>query len=80
VGLLLSVNRTHAGGPLAVRVQSNATADPVGATIVVDGEPVGTTGSDGRLWTLAPRETFTVTASTGDRNVTVGPLLPSAVA
>ena len=79
-GLLLSVNRTHAGGPLSVRVQSNATADPVGAAVSVNGEPVGTTGPDGRLWTLAPREAFTVTASTGDRNVTVGPLLPSGVA
>jgi hypothetical protein len=38
---------------------------------------VGPTGQDGRLWTVAPREAFTVTARAGGRNVTVGPLLPS---
>jgi hypothetical protein len=76
-GLYLGVNRTHAGGPVSVRVLSNDTGEPVDATVSIDGEPVGTTGSDGRLWTVAPREAFTVTVRTGGRNVTVGPLLPS---
>jgi hypothetical protein len=77
-GLELAVNRTHAGGPISIRVRENVTGVPASATVSVDGEPVGVTGSDGRLWTIAPRESFTVTATTGDRNVTVGPLLPDA--
>ncbi|PSQ09432.1 hypothetical protein BRC93_12785 [Halobacteriales archaeon QS_5_70_15] len=76
-GLYLAVNRTHPGGPVSVRVRSNATGDPVDATVSVDGEPVGRTGSDGRFWTVASREAFTVTATAGDRNVTVGPMLPA---
>lgn len=76
-GLRVEVNRTHVGGPLSVRVTENATGTPVAARVSLDGEPVGTTGADGLLWTVAPRESFTVTASAGDRNVTVGPMLPS---
>jgi hypothetical protein len=77
-GLRVEVNRTHVGGPVSVRVTENTTDAPVAAQVYVDGEPVGTTGADGLLWTVAPRESFTVTASTGDRNVTVGPMFPYA--
>jgi len=76
-GLSIEVNRTRAGGPVSVLVRSNDTGDPVAATVSIDGEVVGPTGQDGRLWTVAPREAFTVTARAGGRNVTVGPLLPS---
>ena len=77
-GIHLAVNRTHAGGPLSVHARSNVTGEPVEATVFVDGEPVGTSGSDGRFWTVAPREAFTVTVRSEGHNVTVGPLLPSA--
>ncbi|MFC7155859.1 hypothetical protein ACFQPA_10370 [Halomarina halobia] len=50
--LNLTVGQTHAGGPLLVRLE-NATGAPVNATVSVDGDPVGTTGSDGELWTLS---------------------------
>jgi len=77
-GLYVAVNRTHPGGPLSVRVRSNATGDPVGASVSVDGQPVGSTGSNGLLWTVAPRGAFTVGVRSGGSNVTVGPMLPSA--
>ncbi|MEF8842817.1 MAG: hypothetical protein V5A62_14530 [Haloarculaceae archaeon] len=77
-GLHVAVNRTHAGGPVSIRVRSNVTDEAVDATVSIDGEPVGTTGSDGQLWTVAPREAFTVGVRSGDSNVTVGPMLPSA--
>jgi hypothetical protein len=77
-GLHVGVNRTHAGGPVSVFVRSNATDEPVDAAVSIDGEPVGTTGSDGQLWTVAPREAFTVGVRSGDDNVTVGPMFPSA--
>lgn len=75
-GVVVEVNRTHIGGPLSVRVSSNVTDEPVAAQVFLDGQPVGTTGPDGLLWTVAPREAFTVTAAVGDRNVTVGPMFP----
>lgn len=73
-GLYLAVNRTHAGGPVSVLVRSNVTGDPVEATVSIGGERVGRTGADGRLWTVAPRGSFTVTATADGRNVTVGPV------
>jgi hypothetical protein len=76
-GLSVAVNRTHGGGPLSVDARSNATGEPVDATVFVDGARVGTTGSDGQLWTIAPREAYTVAVGAeGQGNVTVGPLLP----
>ena len=77
LGISVAVNRTHGGGPLAVDTRSNLTGDPVNATVFVDGDRVGTTGTDGRFWTVAPREAYTVAVATEDRqNVTVGPLFP----
>ncbi|MFB6118845.1 hypothetical protein [Halosegnis sp.] len=61
---------THPGGPLAVQVYNATTGTPVNATIRLGEEQLGTTGGD-RLWTIAPRGVFVVTASTPDGNVTV---------
>lgn len=80
-GLSVVVNRTHAGGPLSVSVRSNATSEPVDTTVSVDGETAGSTGPDGQLWTIAPREAYTVSVPTEGRgNVTVGPLRPERTA
>jgi hypothetical protein len=76
-GLYVAVNRTHPGGPVAVFVRSNATGSPVDASVAIDGEPIGRTGSDGQLWTVAPRTAFTVRVTTETGNVTVGPMLPA---
>lgn len=74
-GLRLQVNRTRVGGPVEFRVMHNITGDPVDARVLVDGDPVGRTGADGRLWTVAPPARFTVDAvSTGYRvSTTVSP-------
>lgn len=69
--LRLQVSATRDGGPLLVNVTDATTGEPVDATIRVDGEEVGSTMFDGRLWTVAPRETFEVEAAVGSRNVTV---------
>lgn len=70
-GLRLQVNRTHTGGPLEVRVVDPVSGDPVNARISVDGTVVGRTGSDGRLWTIAPPVRFPVNATTADGSVSV---------
>jgi hypothetical protein len=70
-GLQLQVSTTRGGGPVLVNVTDASTGDPVDATIRVNGEEVGSTMFDGRLWTVAPRDTFEVEAAVGSRNVTV---------
>jgi len=72
-GLTVVVERLRASGPVRVTVvdeTGNAT-DPADATVRVAGTRVGRTGDDGTLWTVAPRGSVTVTASAGNRNVTV---------
>jgi hypothetical protein len=74
-GLRLTVNRTHATGPMGVTVVREATGSPVDAGVSVDETRIGRTGGDGHLWTVEPVETATVTASTGENttvSVTVG--------
>lgn len=70
-GLRMQVNRTRTGGPLEVRVVDNATGAPVDGRITIDGEVIGRTGGDGRLWTIGPPARFTVNATTADGNVSV---------
>lgn len=70
-GLRMQVNRTRTGGPLEVRVVDNATGGPVDSRITIDGEVIGRTGGDGRLWTIGPPARFTVNATTADGTVSV---------
>jgi len=63
-GLSLRVNRTHETGPMELSVRNNATGTPVDATVVVNGEVVGSTGDDGRLWTLTPQRDVRISVTT----------------
>lgn len=67
----VSVNRTRSGGPMLVSVTDNASAEPLDAAVLIDGEPVGRTGTDGRKWVVAPRPTANVTAVRDDTSVSV---------
>lgn len=65
-GLRLVVNRSYAGGPMQIRVET-VEGEPVNASITVgpeggDSAPVGATGPDGERWTLTPAERFTIVA------------------
>ncbi|WP_311170760.1 DUF7096 domain-containing protein [Halobellus ordinarius] len=69
-GLRLTAYRTYPGGPVRLQLNSTDTDDPVDAQITVGpaggrSSVVGTTGSDGSLWTLAPAGTYEVTAIDG---------------
>ena len=71
-GLLsLTVESTRPSGPMSVLLADDG--DPVAdATVRVGDQTVGTTGSDGRLWTTQPVETDRVSAITpGGETVTV---------
>jgi hypothetical protein len=68
--LRLELRSTHPGGPLRVDVTNAVTGDPVTATVLVNGDPVGET-QEGRLWTVAPEDTVVVTAETPNENVSI---------
>ncbi|WP_266079268.1 DUF7094 domain-containing protein [Haladaptatus caseinilyticus] len=59
--LELTVNRTYVGGPLRVNV-TDGNGKPVTGQISIGETEIGTAGSDGVLWTIAPRRTVTVSA------------------
>lgn len=69
-GLRLTVNRTHATGPMELTVADSATAGPVDATVRINGETVGQTGSDGRLWALTPHQGVRIEVTADGRTVT----------
>ncbi|MFB6150316.1 MAG: hypothetical protein ABEJ40_00775 [Haloarculaceae archaeon] len=60
--LSLRVNRTYGTGPMEVTVTDPATGEPVDATIEINGYRVGSTGGDGRLWTVTPHDAVRITA------------------
>jgi hypothetical protein len=67
--LRLQVNTTHESGPMHVEVTRPKTGLPVVSEVTVDGERVGTTDTDGDLWTVRPRGPTRINATTasGDR-------------
>jgi len=69
-GISIAVNRTYPGGPLHVTLE-DSDGNAVDAPVSVDGRTVGATGGDGELWTVAPGETFTVSARRGLNTVSV---------
>jgi hypothetical protein len=79
-GLRLFVNRSYAGGPMRIRLET-VDGEPVDANLTVgpeggDSTPVGTTGPDGEQWVLTPDSRFTVVAIQGNSVVfiTMDPL------
>ena len=68
--LRLRVNRTYPTGPLELSL-STVDGDPADGQVTIGNQSVGATGSDGRLWTVAPRENLTVVARTGEGTVRV---------
>jgi len=68
---ILTLGRTHAGGQLVVSLSDPATGEGLsGVAVFVGGEQVGTTGEDGVLYTLQPRDSARLVARTVGGNVT----------
>lgn len=91
VGLRISVYPSYPGGPMLVTVRSTRTNAPIRADVSLISPPqsntdpvyVGSTNRTGALWTLTPRENFTVQAiKVGTQSVVdvrVRPLEPERV-
>lgn len=69
-GIQVSVRPSYPGGPLRVQFESIG-GTPRDGVVRVNGIAVGTSGSDGTLWTITPDGQFTVTVDYGDRQLTV---------
>lgn len=70
-GLELTAHQTYAGGPVRIQLNRTDTGRPANARITVgpqNGQSavVGETGDDGTLWTMAPGQTYQVTAIRGN--------------
>lgn len=69
--LRLVVNHTHDTGPVEVRLLDAGTQQPRNGTVYVGGTRVGTTGSDGSLWTVDGRGDSLVRVATDEGNVSM---------
>lgn len=69
--LRLVVNETHDTGPTEVRLFDNVTGQPRNGTVYVGEMPVGTTGDDGRLWTIDSHGSTRIEARTADGSVSL---------
>jgi hypothetical protein len=69
--LAIRVNTTVPTGPMYVELEQSGTRAPVDGTVRIDGTVVGTTGESGSLWTVQPRDSFTVNATWGNETIAV---------
>ncbi|AJF26026.1 hypothetical protein SG26_09965 [Haloarcula sp. CBA1115] len=60
------VEQSFESGPLLVTVSDNSTGSTADSTVRINGKRIGTTGTDGSLWTVEPRGEYTVTVTTQD--------------
>lgn len=69
--LAVTVRRSTDTGPLLVEAANNESDAAVDGTVRINGQRVGSTGSDGVIWTVEPRGDYTVTVATGSSTTTV---------
>lgn len=60
--LRITVNRTYETGPMEISVSRDDAGVSANSTVLVNGETVGHTGTDGTIWTVEPRGPVTVRA------------------
>lgn len=62
----VAVERTHGTGPMRVSVTDPASSEPTNASVTVNGDAVGSTGTDGHLWLITPKQSVRVRVTTED--------------
>lgn len=70
-GVRVTVQRSTRSGPMLVAVTDDASGEAVDAAVAIGGQPVGSTGSDGALWTVEPDGPYTVNVTASNTNTTV---------
>jgi len=86
-GLNVTVDQTYAGGPLRITVTDADSGEPLDATVTIgqdgqESQPVGTADENGVVWTLTPRDQFTITVlgeGTSAAFVDITPQSPESV-
>jgi len=88
-GINVTVNRTYPGGPLRVSVTDAESGEPIDLAVTLsqgqaERTSIGRTGDDGTIWTVSPRDSYTVlavgdeaTAAYVETNATAPPELES---
>ena len=69
--LQVTLQRSAESGPLRVSTTNNITDEGVDANVTVNGRSVGSTGSDGVLWTVEPGGDYTLNVTTVGTRATV---------
>jgi len=64
--LAVRVNASAETGPMRVSVTRGPSNAPVRASVSINGDPVGSTGADGALWTVRPSGSLRVNATAPD--------------
>jgi hypothetical protein len=70
--LNVTVSTTIETGPMQVVLRDRDSGDPLNGTVLVDGEPVTTTGDDGTVWTVRPAGPFEMTVLSDGERVELG--------
>lgn len=69
--LRVTVQRSAETGPLLVTASDDDTDATVDGTVTINGQRVGTTGSDGALWTVEPRSGYTLNVTSDGTRTTI---------
>jgi len=67
----VTLRRSSETGPMRVSATDTETGASVDGRVTIDGQRVGSTGSDGALWTVEPRSGYEVTVETNATRTTV---------
>lgn len=74
--LSVTVRQSSETGPMVVSASNNETGAAVDGRVTINGRPVGSTGSDGRIWTVEPSGSYSVTVATDTGRTTVSVVDP----
>ncbi|WP_135303862.1 DUF7096 domain-containing protein [Haloarcula amylovorans] len=75
-GLRVTIDQSYETGPLVMSVVDEESSEPVDGTVEINGQTVGRTGSNGHLWAVQPRGSYTVNVTTENGTEVSVPVFP----